>query len=110
MPGLVIFDCDGVLVDSEPIANRVMHEQLLAAGHDLSLTQCHELLVGRTLDDCRSIIESETGRPLPVDFMPELEKATKTAFDRNLQQVSGIGDTLARPRYPVLRRLQRQPP
>ena len=90
MPGLVIFDCDGVLVDSEPLANQVMYEQLASASLHLTLSQCHELLMGRTLNDCVTIIETHTGKSLPDGFMDDLEQATRLAFDHDLQAVDGV--------------------
>ena len=46
--GLVIFDCDGVLIDSEPIANRVLARQLHAAGTSLPESEVMARFVGRT--------------------------------------------------------------
>jgi HAD superfamily hydrolase (TIGR01509 family) len=100
MPELVIFDCDGVLVDSEPLANRVMYEKLAGAGFHLTLTQCNELLMGRTLSDCVAIIETHTGQALPDGFMVDLENATRVAFDHDLRAVDGVAvvlQSLARP-------------
>ncbi|MGI9265815.1 MAG: HAD family hydrolase [Gammaproteobacteria bacterium] len=94
MPGLVIFDCDGVLVDSEPLANRVMREQLARVGLSVTAVECDELLVGRTLNDCVAIIESHTGGSLPGGFMDNLWDATRIAFDRELLAVSGITEVL----------------
>jgi len=94
MPGLVIFDCDGVLVDSEPLANLVMREQLARVGLSLTATECEELLLGRTLDDCIGIIERHTGGSLPGGFMDDLRDATRVLFDRDLQAVEGIAEVL----------------
>jgi HAD superfamily hydrolase (TIGR01509 family) len=94
MPGLVIFDCDGVLVDSEPLANKVMREQLARVGLSLTAAECDELLVGRTLDDCVVIIETHTGGSLPGCFLDDLRDATRISFDRDLKAVMGISEVL----------------
>jgi len=94
MPGLVIFDCDGVLVDSEPLANQVMREQLARVGLSLTAAECDELLVGRTLDDCVAIIETHTGGSLPGGFLDDLRDATQISFDRDLKAVVGISKVL----------------
>jgi phosphoglycolate phosphatase len=90
----VIFDCDGVLVDSEPLANRVMHEQLAGAGFHLTLSQCNELLMGRTLHDCVAIIETHAGKTLPGGFMGDVEQATRLTFDLDLRAVDGVAKVL----------------
>ena len=53
---LVIFDCDGVLVDSEPISNRVMAEILAEDGLPMSAESCYEHFMGRTMSDCVRIL------------------------------------------------------
>ena len=62
---LVIFDCDGVLIDSEPIANRVLRELLESAGLRLSIEEVTRTFVGTTKDGCMVIAGTMLGRPLP---------------------------------------------
>ena len=68
-PALVIFDCDGVLVDSEPITNAAMARDLTAHGLSISTEQCMELFVGGTI---RMVFEqaTEMGANLPDDWIP----------------------------------------
>ena len=65
----VLFDCDGVLVDSEPITNGVLREMLNEAGWALSQAECMQIFIGKAVRDERARIERETGRPLTEDWM-----------------------------------------
>ncbi|HBZ71606.1 MAG TPA: HAD family hydrolase, partial [Deltaproteobacteria bacterium] len=89
---LVIFDCDGVLVDSEPIANRLFAEMLAGEGLALTTGETMRRYMGRSLASCRRMIEAELGRPLPQGFFPELRERTLRAFRRELRPVEGVRD------------------
>lgn len=65
----VLFDCDGVLVDSEPITNGVLRQMLAEAGWSLSQAECERIFIGKAVRDERARIEAETGRPLTEDWM-----------------------------------------
>ncbi len=65
----VLFDCDGVLVDSEPITNGVLREVLNESGWALSQTECMQIFIGKAVRDERARIEAETGQPLTDDWM-----------------------------------------
>ena len=79
---LVIFDCDGVLVDSEPLANASFSRALKAQGLDWSVEETMRRLMGLSLKSCVEICEAELGRKLPDDFrrndagrhLPELSR------------------------------------
>ena len=58
-PKLVIFDCDGVLVDSKPIFNRVLHEFLQSCGAALSLSTCCDLFTGKNRYDVERYLSDE---------------------------------------------------
>ena len=60
----VLFDCDGVLVDSEPITNGVLRQMLNEAGWALTPAECEHHFIGRAVRDQRALIEAETGKPL----------------------------------------------
>ncbi|HKE12637.1 MAG TPA: HAD family hydrolase [Myxococcota bacterium] len=92
--GLVIFDCDGVLVDSEPIANRVFAEMLAGQGLVLTPRETMRRYMGRSMAACRILIETELGRALPGDFFSELHARTLGAFQNELRPVEGIGRVL----------------
>lgn len=65
----VLFDCDGVLVDSEPITNGVLRQMLNEAGWALDQAECERIFIGKAVRDERARIEAETGRPLTDDWM-----------------------------------------
>jgi HAD superfamily hydrolase (TIGR01509 family) len=65
----VLFDCDGVLVDSEPITNGVLRQMLNEAGWALTQAECMRIFIGKAVRDERQRIERETGRPLTEDWM-----------------------------------------
>ena len=71
---LVIFDCDGVLVDSEVISCRAHAEMLTRHGYPISAEQVHRRFLGRTARDATAEIERELGRPLPESY--DLEQRT----------------------------------
>ena len=93
-PEPIIFDCDGVLVDSEPIANRVMAEAVTALGWPLTTEDCIVRFKGHHFDTVIAAVEARLGRPVPGDWVPNLRAATGAAFERELQPVPGVVETL----------------
>ncbi len=89
-PELVVFDCDGVLVDSEPIANRVMAEAITGLGWPLSTADCTARFKGHHLDTVIAAVEDRLGRPVPEAWLRDLRAATGAAFERELQAVPGV--------------------
>lgn len=67
----ILFDCDGVLVDSEPITNGVLCQMLGEAGWALSPEECMHLFIGKTVRSEAARIEAATGRPLTDAWMAE---------------------------------------
>jgi HAD superfamily hydrolase (TIGR01509 family) len=65
----VLFDCDGVLVDSEPITNGVLRDMLEEAGWKLSPAECMRLFIGKAVKDERATIEAHTGKPLTEQWL-----------------------------------------
>jgi HAD superfamily hydrolase (TIGR01509 family) len=91
---LVIFDCDGVLVDSERIAIRVDAVMLARLGWPLSEDEIVERFVGRSHDFMVSEIEGALGRPLPEGWELEFRPMYEDAFAAELVSVDGIAATL----------------
>ncbi len=87
---LIIFDCDGVLVDSESLAAQVFSESLAQWDIPMSADDCHRNFRGHSLAYCIDWLETRYGRKLSSEFIPALERATNTAFSRQLQPVPGV--------------------
>ncbi len=64
----VLFDCDGVLVDSEAITNGVLRDMLEENGWTLSAAECMRIFIGKAVKDERELIESQTGQPLTEEW------------------------------------------
>jgi HAD superfamily hydrolase (TIGR01509 family) len=89
-PELIVFDCDGVLVDSEIICNRVMAEAITALGWSLSTTDCLARFKGHHFDTVIAVIEDRLGRPVPADWLANVRAGTNAAFERELQPIPGV--------------------
>ena len=83
----VLFDCDGVLVDSEPITNGVLRKMLEERGWTLSAQECMRLFVGKAVIDERALIESKTGKPLTDDWMASFRARRNQGLIRDLQPI-----------------------
>lgn len=92
---LVIFDCDGVLVDSEPLANASFSRALKAEGLDWSPEEAIRRLMGLSLKSCIEICEAELGRKLPDDFLEKMQTFTYQSFrDAPLQPIAGVKEAI----------------
>jgi HAD superfamily hydrolase (TIGR01509 family) len=88
---LVIFDCDGVLVDSEPIANEVLQEALLGLGIRLGIDEVVETFVGKTIPQCVGTIQALLGRPPPAGFFDSWRAMLYARFrERPVRAVPGV--------------------
>ncbi len=77
---LVIFDCDGVLVDSERISNAVLAAALRGVGLEVSAEEAHDRYRGMFLSEIRADAERQLGAPLPGDFVEAFEREREEAF------------------------------
>jgi HAD superfamily hydrolase (TIGR01509 family) len=93
---LVIFDCDGVLIDSERLAVRVDVVMLRELGWPLSEAEVIERLVGRSDLDTQAEIEAHLGHSLPPDWQKRFEPRYREAFEAELTPVAGVVDALDR--------------
>jgi HAD superfamily hydrolase (TIGR01509 family) len=93
---LVIFDCDGVLVDSEPIANLIFAEMLNNLGFEMTLEDMFRDFMGRSMTTCLQMIRARLAAPLPTGFVEELTQRTGAALSENLRPVDGIESVLDR--------------
>ena len=77
---LMIFDCDGVLVDSEPLANRILSECFQDAGFPIDYDTCIRTMVGLSLQACFKIAEERHNKLLPTDFFNTVQNRTYLAI------------------------------
>lgn len=98
---LVIFDCDGVLVDSERLAIKVDVAVLARLGWPLSEAEVVERFVGVSDEHFRREVESHLGRQLPDDWEAEFEPLYRSAFEAELRPVAGIVEALDSITYPT---------
>jgi HAD superfamily hydrolase (TIGR01509 family) len=91
---LVIFDCDGVLVDSEVISCRAHAEMLTRHGYPITSDQVLARFLGVSDREARSIIEAELGRSLPDDFELQVKQATLQSYAGELQAISYVGEAI----------------
>ncbi|MBC2905881.1 HAD family hydrolase [Streptomyces cupreus] len=86
---LVIFDNDGVLVDSEPISNRLLAAYLTELGHPTSYEDSLRDYMGAAMHRVHDLVEERTGERLPVDFDDVFHARVFAAFERELKPVDG---------------------
>jgi beta-phosphoglucomutase-like phosphatase (HAD superfamily) len=91
---LVIFDCDGVLVDSELIANRVFASMINELGVQVTLEDMFEQFVGRSMTYCCDLIAGMLNGPIPDDFVDQYHIRTTAALRAELTPVAGIESVL----------------
>lgn len=91
---LVIFDNDGVLVDSEPISNRLLAGYLTELGHPTSYEDSIRDYMGSAMHRVHDLVLERTGRRLPKDFGEVFHARVFAAFERELRPVPGVTDVL----------------
>jgi HAD superfamily hydrolase (TIGR01509 family) len=92
----VIFDCDGVLVDTEPIANRVLAGLLTEAGLPTTTEDSMRDYKGRAMKSVLKLASERLGAPLPPDIADRYYAEVEAVFARELQPVPGVVDALDR--------------
>ncbi|MFD3695807.1 HAD family hydrolase [Streptomyces sp. NPDC058646] len=91
---LVIFDNDGVLVDSEPLANSILAGYLTEIGHPTSYEESLRDYMGSAMHRVHDLVRERTGAQLPAEFDETLYTRTFAAFERELKPVPGVEDVL----------------
>lgn len=99
-PELVIFDCDGVLVDSEIIAARVEADLITEAGFPIEAGELAERYAGLTFHDILLKLEEEAQIPFQASLIEKAEKAVDKALARQVQAIEGAIEAVARTRHP----------
>lgn len=91
---LVIFDCDGVLVDSEPISNRILSEAISDLGWTLSDQQTQRRFHGHTLTTIQAEVERQLGRAVPAGWLEDFQARRRDAFQRELVAIPGAAQAV----------------
>jgi len=91
---LVIFDCDGVLVDSEIIACGIEAEELTRIGYPITLPEEIARFAGKSQKAMKAVVEEALGRPLPEGFLAHLNARILEALGRDLKAMPGINVAL----------------
>lgn len=93
---MVVFDNDGVLVDSEPISNRVLADYLSELGHPTTYEESIRDYMGAAVHRVHDLVLERSGCRLPGDFDETLHARVFAAFQRELRAVDGVHDVLAK--------------
>ena len=94
-PKVIIFDCDGVIVDSETIALERTRALLRRHGLELSAEQARERFLGVSAQAIQRMAERDLGSKLPANFLDELTQDIIAAFEHELKGVEGVREALA---------------
>jgi HAD superfamily hydrolase (TIGR01509 family) len=91
---LVIFDCDGVVVDSEKISHDVFGAFVRSLGVHMSEAEMHEHFLGRRLAECVAIVEKLSGTPAPPGALERYTAERDRVLREQVQPVAGIREVL----------------
>ncbi|WP_292643496.1 HAD family phosphatase, partial [Mesorhizobium sp.] len=94
-PDLVIFDCDGVLVDSEIIAARVEAELLTLAGYEISAEELAETYAGLTFKDIMIRVEEKSSIPFQVSLIDRAEELVDRKLRSDVRAIDGAREAVA---------------
>ncbi|OYX84386.1 MAG: hypothetical protein B7Y83_08365 [Flavobacteriales bacterium 32-34-25] len=97
----IIFDCDGVLVDSEEISIGTLVSMAKSHGAIIDENYAHQLFLGKSLEFCFDYIAELANKKLPSDFEEEFRVRTFKAFQKDLKPVKGIHELLAKVNVPI---------
>ena len=91
---LIIFDCDGVLIESEIVVCRIAAEELTALGYPITTEQVIDRFAGRPDREMRAEIEADMRRPLPDDYKLRVDRRTEEAYGEELRIMAGVNEAL----------------
>ena len=91
----VLFDCDGVLVDSEAITCGVLRDMFAEQGWHMTLAECMQRFVGHTVKSQRDVIEANTGVPLTDEWLQQFFARRNERLDAQITAIDGIHEAVA---------------
>ncbi len=100
MTDLIIFDCDGVLIDSEWMVCTMVSEELTRLGYPMTPTEVVERFAGRPEPEILAEIAAHWGRPVPPAYREAMTRRIHHAFTSELEAIPGVAATLAKIRIP----------
>ena len=92
----VLFDCDGVLVDSEPLTNGVLRDMLEELGWTLTPAECMRIFVGKAVKDEAGLIKARTGQALTEDWMVQFRERRNVKLISDLKAIPGVVSAIAK--------------
>ena len=92
----MLFDCDGVLVDSETITNDVLRDMLQERGWTLTREECMRIFVGKAVKDEAATIEAHTGQPLTEDWMVSFRERRNQGLMEGVRPIRGALEAVAK--------------
>ncbi|MCO6389624.1 HAD-IA family hydrolase [Aliihoeflea aestuarii] len=90
-PDLVIFDCDGVLVDSEPISISVLREMIRTAGHEIGEDVAYERFLGRSMASICAALADDPGIEITADQLGAMRERLNSRFRAELKAIDRVG-------------------
>lgn len=93
-PQLIIFDCDGVLVDSEPLSNQIIAEEITKLGYPMTTAEAFNTFAGGSLELVTTFIKEKIGGKVPDNLEEVYRKRSYELFEEKLVAVAGIEDAL----------------
>jgi HAD superfamily hydrolase (TIGR01509 family) len=97
---LLIYDCDGVLVDSEVLASESLAELMTLLGHPMTAAECARVFGGRSVNDVLTRANEILGRPIPDDLGKKAAQQLMARFRQELKPVTGAAAAVASLPYP----------
>ena len=91
---LIIFDCDGVLIDSEALCDRVVARELAAEGWHVTPHECHQRFLGLTFPDIVRAAEAHLGRPLGLDWVDRVVRRTTETMAAEAETIPGAREAV----------------
>ena len=95
-PELIIFDCDGVLIDSEGIASELIAVNLTGLGWTMNAVESQRMFIGMSIHDMEPIIEAKLGRPMPDGWRQNIADELVTALGTQARLIPGAREMLVR--------------